>query len=147
MGVESCCFRYLLSQGGLLTLATRCPWDIQLLSASWAVEGLGHGILRTEPAMSCRSGESILTSLRNVVVESSINCFIDGKPWHAGSPEVFQSEANAILEVVSRIEHESMPDHEDIYGLISSQYDGQTKVTDPVVATFPQSRVVVFPFV
>ena len=96
--------------------------------------------------MSSPRGEGVLSFLGNVIVEARINCRIDCYPRHTSSPEVLQSESNAIFEVVSRIEDESMPNHEDIYVSVSKKPSRFREAAYPRVATYSQSSSVPAPF-
>ena len=99
----------------LFILAHSRPRDLQLLLASGAEQCFYHWILNVVPLMPRLEGEVIHPSLRNSIVETRINRFVDGRPWHAGCPKIFQTKSYAIFEVISWIQHEGMPNHKNVY--------------------------------
>jgi hypothetical protein len=99
----------------LLILSHSSPRDLQLLLASGTEQSLFHWILNVVPFVPRLEGEVIHPSLRNSIVETRINRFVDGRPWHAGCPEILQTKSYTIFEVVSRVQHEGMPNHKNVY--------------------------------
>jgi hypothetical protein len=101
----------LLGNRWLFALATCRPGNFKLLIASWAVKFLGERVLSIVPLMSCLGNK---VSFWDVIVEIGIDGRIHSRPRHASGPQVFQSKSDAIFQVISRVQHEGVPYHENI---------------------------------
>ena len=99
--------------------------------------------MRAEPSVPSPFNEGVSSFLWNVVVEARVDCSVDCGPWHTSGPKVLESETDTIFEVVSRIEDECMPDHEDIFRSISKTPTIIREDAYPKVATYSQSNSVV----
>ena len=84
------------------------------MRASWTVQGFRKRILGVAPIVSSLADKSDFSFLWDIVVEVCVDGCIDSRPGHASGPQVFQPKADTVFEIVSRVQHEGVPDHKHI---------------------------------
>ena len=92
------------------------PWTRGSILAFWAFKGNHRLVVTAIPCMLRRFLESLASLCAGIVLECFvIDAVVDSLPGKARSPERKFTIANAVLEVVPWVEHEGMPNHDNVY--------------------------------
>ena len=99
------------------------PWTRGSILAFWAFKGNHRLVVTAIPCMLRRFLESLASFCAGIVLECFvIDAVVDSLPGKARSPERKFTIANAVLEVVPWVEHEGMPNHDNVYLQLASLY-------------------------
>ena len=74
-----------------------------------------QGIETVDPCKTCTGFPGLSSIVTRVVVpRNEIGTGVNGRPRHTVVPESYHAFHGAVLEIGSWVQHEGMPDHEDI---------------------------------
>jgi len=91
-----------------------CPRNAYGSSAARAFDNFHGGTIQIIPCSLRHKYPAVLSRLGNLIAEMVVDRRVDRSPWHSSIPSISKTPAHAILEIIARIEHEGMPDHENV---------------------------------